>query len=181
MSERVFEKIDRFSSTMERFTGALNKIPRVAGMLGTAFFAGTASKSLGGDFNVGALGGIVAHDLAHSELPNNQIGGLALGAYFTAIGLLNVIPFAPDIPIIPDVEAIREEWAISPAQQWTPETGGIKAMLHDQCIAAGGTIVKEGATHGLVWCELPPTIVIPPNSGRRPQPTPPVIPPRRGR
>lgn len=161
--DATLERIDRLSETIARFENLIDKIPRLLEMFGVAFFAGKASENIGADFQTGAIGGIVADGLAHSNLPHNQIGGLALGTYFASIGLLNVIPFGIEElpPLIPDFEKIREEWTIPPELQYK-----IKLMLYNDCIRTGGKIVKEGP-HGIVWCELP---VVPVLGGSGPHP-----------
>lgn len=98
------ENIERLASAMEKMSGFFDKIPRFLEMVGVAFLAGRAAESLGGDFTGGAIGGVVADGLVHSNLPHNQIGAVPLATYFTALGLLNLRGEAPvDVPTSSDV------------------------------------------------------------------------------
>ena len=92
---QVLGKLDRLTQMAERLEGWADRIPRLAEMFGVALIAGRASERMGGSFSDGAIGGVVADGLAHSQLPNNQVGGIALGTYFTGLGLLAIAPSDP--------------------------------------------------------------------------------------
>ena len=146
MSDQVLEKLERVAGIAEKFNKAMDKLPRLLGMAGTGLFAGRASKRLGGDFATGAISGMVAHDLAHSQLPNNQIGGVALAVYLSAVGLLNVIPTVPfDIP--PILELLDPSRNLETFIDALPFNE--KVMSRADCIAEGGTVVMAFPLPGL--------------------------------
>lgn len=128
----VLEKFERISNAIEKFSGIADKIPRLIELAGVSIFAGRAAERLGGDFTSGALSGAVADGLAHSNLPHNQLGGVALGAYFAALGVINLLP-----PSVfgdgPDTEGCEEVF----------ETIGIR-----ECGQRGGVVHK--ATRELI-------------------------------
>lgn len=93
----VLDKMERLVGMAERLEGLAKVVPRLAEMIGVAVLAGRASERLGGDFATGALGGVVADGLAHSRIPNNQIGGVSLATYFTALGILTVAPLGEGV------------------------------------------------------------------------------------
>lgn len=131
---QVLEKLDRFTQAIQRLEGIADKIPRLAEMFGVAFLAGRASERLGGDFATGAIGGIVADGLAHSRIPNNQVGGIALGTYFSALGILTVAPTEFSIGELP------------PAPRLTA------SLTREECASQGGVWI-EGLLGG--GCRLP--------------------------
>lgn len=150
---RTIENLERLAGVAEKFTGLVDKLPRFLEMFGVAVFAGRASKVLGGDFNAGALGGIVADGLAHSNLPHNQIGAIPLAAYFSAIGLINAF-----------VEGDEDD---------TDKETIVRQMTAGECVAAGGRILDTGVagtlfvrgefigrTDAVIMCELPAPPII---------------------
>ena len=144
----VLDKLDRLSQMAQRFEGLIDKIPRLAEMFGVALFAGRASERLGGRFSDGAIGGIVADGLAHSQLPNNQIGGVALGAYMSAIGLLNLLPEGgPFVDFSPSAGGT----VFGP----TPTGEKIVTVTGQECFRLGGTVVQPIRDTNLVVCRLP--------------------------
>lgn len=136
MSESSLDKLDRLASILERLEGVMDKIPRIAELLGVVVLAGRASEKLGGSFVDGAVGGAVADGLVHSNLPHNQIGGVALGSYFTALGILNVVPsgisFGDD----------------------APEGFDDRVMTEVDCENAGGEIVNTMPGSPLILCRI---------------------------
>lgn len=132
---QVLEKLDRLTMMAERLEGLARTLPRLAEMFGVAFLAGRASERLGGDFGTGAIGGIVADGLAHSRIPNNQVGGIALGTYFSALGILTIAPT--------EVPSFGE---LPPAPRLTT------ALTREQCAEQGGVWI-EGILGG--GCRLP--------------------------
>ena len=133
MSTAVLDKLERFAQIAERFEGLAKTLPRLVEMFGVAFLAGKASQKLGGDFATGAFGGAVADGLAHSQLPNNQVGGVALGTYFSALGVLTVAP----------VGDFNEEFG-------TPRL--TTSLTREECAEQGGVWI-EGILGG--GCRLP--------------------------
>jgi hypothetical protein len=132
----------------ERLTGLTDKIPRIAEMLGVALFAGRASGRLGGRFLDGAVGGIVADGLAHSQLPNNQVGGIALGVYMAGIGLMNILPEGgPAVDFSP--AAGGSVFAPVPTGERTITT------TPKECIESGGVIIQAVVGTPYVVCRLP--------------------------
>lgn len=164
--EIVLDRLERLAVTVQKFEGFLDKIPRVVGMLGTAYFAGKASQRVGGPFELGALSGAVAHDLAHSQLPNNQFGGIALAAYLSAVGLLNLLPFG--IPTVPPLVPDPDDPAIvgaggtvlDPKNVYSGLEENEEIMQQGDCLAAGGTIVRHFTKSALVVCALPPPVPV---------------------
>lgn len=135
----VLEKLERMTEIAERVEGLIDKIPRLAEMFGVALLGGRASEKVGGRFEDGAIGGIIADGLAHSRLPNNQIGGAALGAYFAALGLLTVAPITSPWSNLPEVEITT-------------------ALTREECAAQGGVVIESMLSFfGLVppACRLP--------------------------
>lgn len=136
---QVMEKLERLTSMAERLEGLARTLPRLAEMFGVAFLAGRASERLGGDFATGAIGGVVADGLAHSRIPNNQVGGIALGTYFSALGILTVAP--SDF-----------------AGLYTPEqiARTTTSLTRAECAERGGVWVEN--LHGIMGgaCMLPP-------------------------
>ena len=164
--EQVLEKLERVAHIGERFSGLADKIPRLIGMAGTAFFAGKASERVGGTFEMGAIGGAVAHDLAHSQLPNNQLGGIALAAYLSAIGLLNILPMGPPtvLDIDPDANIIGAGGTVlDPKNVYGGLAPNEATMSIVDCYAAGGTVVRVIPQSALCVCALPPPPPPPPH------------------
>lgn len=131
MSEAFFDRLERLTGSLEKLEGFMEKIPRIVSLGGAMFFGGRASERLGGDFNTGALGGAVALDLAHSQLPNNQIAGLALGVYFTSIGIANMVPLADERTF--DEKSEDFDRTLGPTEV---------RMTNSECAGAGGTATK---------------------------------------
>lgn len=145
MSTQVLEKLERMAEIAERIEGLIDKIPRFAEMLGIALFAGRASEKVGGRFEDGAIGGIIADGLAHSQLPNNQIGGAALGVYFASLGLLTVTP--------------ESAWSDLPEM-------AVAARTREECEAKGGIWIETLPSYfgfGIGACRLPD--IVPDESG----------------
>ena len=145
---QMFDKLERLAGMAERLGDLADKIPRLAEMFGVAFFAGRASERLGGRFSDGVIGGIVADGLAHSQLPNNQVGGIALGAYMSAIGLLNLLPEG------------------GPVVDFSPSAGGTVfgpvptgektvTVTGQECFRLGGTVIQPVRNTNLVLCRIP--------------------------
>ena len=165
MSDVVLDRVERLAEALSKFEGILDKIPRVAEMLGVAYFAGKASERLGGPFDLGALGGVVADGLAHSQVPNNQIGGIALAAYFTSIGLLNMLPNGP-----PTVPPLKDDSAIVGAGGTVLDPANVYSGLGpterimdsaQECLQVGGTVVRHFTRSALVVCSIPPAEITP--------------------
>ena len=162
----MFEKLERLSSTATKLSEALSKIPRAAEMLGVAMFAARASERVGGKAVDGAIGGIVADGLAHSELANNFIFGTALGAYFTTIGLINILPFGP--PVIADPEANitgAGGTTLDPKNVYDGLAPNEKVVTIQECYQAGGTVQRVIPQTALCVCALPPPPPLPPHEG----------------
>ena len=155
VSERIFEKLDRFSNTIERFSSAMEKIPRVAEMAGVAIFAARASERVGGRAIDGAIGGIVADGLAHSQLAGNLIAGTALGAYFSAIGLLNILPFG--LPVIADENLIGAGGTVlDPTNVYSGLEPLEEIVSIGECYQGGGTVMRVIPNTALCVCAFPP-------------------------
>ena len=179
MSDRVLEKLERFADIGTKFTQLMDKIPRVAEMAAVAIFAGRASERVGGTFANGALGGIAADGLAHSQIPNNQIGGLALALYFSAIGLMNMLPGGPPV-LDPLTEAQKQNLVgaggttLDPSNVYSGLAENEKIMSAQDCGKQGGTVVRIVPRTGLVVCANAQPIGgiggIPPDTGRPFQP-----------
>jgi hypothetical protein len=133
---QVLDKLERLAEIGERLEGFTKYVPRLVEMFGVAFLAGKASQTLGGDFATGALGGAIADGLAHSQLPNNQIGGIALGTYFSALGILTIAP-TEQVPFLNE---------LLPAPRLTT------SLTREECAAQGGVWI-EGILGG--GCRLP--------------------------
>ncbi len=131
---QVLEKLDRLTQMAERLEGWADRIPRLAEMFGVALFAGQASERMGGRFSDGAIGGIIADGLAHSQLPNNQVGGIALGTYFAGLGLLAIAPSDPFGSLPPVVHEI-----MSPTE--VPKI--VTNLTREECTAQGGVVIES--------------------------------------
>lgn len=119
---QVLDKMERLAGMAERLGDLADKIPRLAEMFGVAFLAGKASEKLGGDFAMGALGGIVADGLAHSNIPHNQVGGVSLGTYFAALGVLTLTPGGVE-------------------QFTTPRI--VTSLTREECATQGGVVIES--------------------------------------
>lgn len=139
MSESSLDKLERLASILERLEGVMDKIPRLVELLGVAVFAGRASHNLGGSFVNGAIGGAVADGLVHSNLPHNQIGGVALGTYFAALGVLNLVP-----SIDAEVNEARKD----------ATTDNTIITTAEDCQERGGIVIAGTATPGQIFCRL---------------------------
>lgn len=131
---QVLDKLDRFSQMIERVSGLADKIPRLAEMFGVALLAGRASENLGGRFQDGAIGGIVADGLAHSQLPNNQVGGIALGTYFAGLGVLAIAPDDPFGTLPPVVNAFKRA---------DEDPTIVTNLTREECTAQGGVVIES--------------------------------------
>jgi len=168
--EQMLEKLERVAEIGERLSGLADKIPRLVGMAGVAVFAGKASQRVGGSFEMGALGGAVAHDLAHSQLPNNQLGGLALAAYLSAVGLLNILPMGPPTVTEPDDIVGAGGTVLDHANVYSGLEPNEQIMMIQDCGAVGGTVVRVIPHSALCVCALPPPPQLPPHEGGEPRP-----------
>ena len=139
---QVLDKLERLTQIAERLEGWADRIPRLAEMFGVALFAGRASEKLGGSFSDGAIGGIIADGLAHSQLPNNQVGGITLGTYFATLGVLTI---APD-PVAP----LTEFFGVTPEKLQAPNI--VTDLTPEECAAQGGVWI-QGIFQGA--CRLP--------------------------
>ncbi len=134
-SDRILTKMERLAGIAERFQGLAVTLPRFVEMLGVSMLAGRASERVGGQFMDGAIAGAVADGLAHSNLPNNPIGGIALGAYFAGLGLLTVAPVSGDfLGALPDPPRLTT------------------VLTREECAEQGGVWI-EGILGG--GCRLP--------------------------
>lgn len=131
---QVLDKLERLAGMAERFGDLADKIPRLAEMFGVALLAGQASERLGGRFQDGAIGGIIADGLAHSQLPNNQVGGIALGTYFAGLGVLAIAPDDPFGTLPPVVNEI-----LTP----TDVPNIVTNLTREQCTAQGGVVIES--------------------------------------
>lgn len=131
---QVLEKLERLTKMAERLEGWADRIPRLAEMFGVALLAGRASERLGGRFQDGAIGGIIADGLAHSQLPNNQVGGIALGTYFAGLGVLAI---APDDPFgsLPEV--------VNAFKRADEEPTIVMNLTRAECDAQGGVVIES--------------------------------------
>lgn len=139
---------ERFGTTLEKLGGLAEKVPRFVEMVGLALFAGRASENAGGRFVDGAVAGAVADGLAHSRLPNNQIGGVALGVYLSGVGLLNILP----------PELWEEQEQTDPVTGEPLPTARVVGV-HNRaaCDAMGGTYIETLPSFfgfGLAGCRL---------------------------
>ena len=145
---QVLDKLERLAGMAERFEGLARTLPRLAEMFGVALLAGRASERLGGSFSDGAIGGVIADGLAHSQLPNNQVGGIALGTYFAALGALTIAPtdgFESGDDYLGYFEGLPRTAPTEPPRLTI-------ALTREECAAQGGVWI-EGILGG--GCRLP--------------------------
>lgn len=131
---QVLEKLDRLTQMAERLEGLARTVPRLAEMFGVALLAGRASENLGGRFEDGAIGGIIADGLAHSQLPNNQVGGIALGTYFAGLGILSIAPDDPYGSLPPVINAFKRA-DVDPTI--------VMNLTREECTAQGGVVIES--------------------------------------
>lgn len=160
MSEKALKNVERFASALEKIGDVLEKLPRLIEMGAVSYFAGKASVRVGGSFEMGALGGAAADGLAHSQLPNNQIGGIALAAYFAAIGFFNILPAGkPTLPPVVDDSELPPGaggTVLDPDNIWSGLESTEKVVPFDECVPFGGTVVRPIPKTNLVVCRFPP-------------------------
>lgn len=131
---QVLDKLDKLSQMAQRLESLIDKIPRLAEMFGVALLAGRASERMGGRFSDGAIGGVIADGLAHSQLPNNQVGGIALGTYFAGLGVLAIAPDDPFGSLPPVLNAF---------QRADVDPTIVTNLTREECTAQGGVVIES--------------------------------------